>query len=126
MCKFESSQKDESRWQSTDSSKAYRNTSAFKKRDKCHLFLQLIQMQNLKRKMWGGHSILCHPSEKVRGTRSPCLHLIVPMGMPIYTSIIKFYAVCYWIRDRQRYSKTSYISAPTKSTLCCSLSHVQL
>ena len=31
-CKFESSRKDESRWQSTDSSKAYRNTSAFK----CH------------------------------------------------------------------------------------------
>ena len=30
MCKFESSQKDESRRQSTDSSKAYRNTSAFK------------------------------------------------------------------------------------------------
>jgi len=30
MCKFESSQKDERRWQSTDSSKAYRNTSAFK------------------------------------------------------------------------------------------------
>ena len=30
MCKFESSQKDESRWQSTDSSKTYRNTSAFK------------------------------------------------------------------------------------------------
>jgi len=30
MCKFQSSQKDESRWQSTDSSKAYRNTSAFK------------------------------------------------------------------------------------------------
>jgi len=29
MCKFESSQKDESRWQSTDSSKAYRNTGAF-------------------------------------------------------------------------------------------------
>jgi len=30
VCKFESSQKDESRWQSTDSSKAYRKTSAFK------------------------------------------------------------------------------------------------
>jgi len=30
MCKFESSQKDESRWQSTNSSKAYRNTSALK------------------------------------------------------------------------------------------------
>jgi len=30
MCKFESLQKDESRWQSTDSRKAYRNTSAFK------------------------------------------------------------------------------------------------
>ena len=29
-CKFESSQKDESRWQSTDSSKACRKTSAFK------------------------------------------------------------------------------------------------
>jgi len=28
MCKFESSQKDESRWQSTDSSKAYINTIA--------------------------------------------------------------------------------------------------
>jgi len=34
MCKFESSQKDESRWQSTDSSKAYRNISAFKCRRK--------------------------------------------------------------------------------------------
>jgi len=30
MCKFESSRKDESRWQSTDSSEAYRKTSAFK------------------------------------------------------------------------------------------------
>jgi len=30
MCKFESLQKDESTAQSTDSSKAYRNTSAFK------------------------------------------------------------------------------------------------
>ena len=35
MCKFESSQKDESRWQSTDSSKAYRNTSAFKCKKHC-------------------------------------------------------------------------------------------
>jgi len=34
MCKFDSSQKDESRWQSTDSSKAYRNTSAFKWRER--------------------------------------------------------------------------------------------
>jgi len=30
MCKFESLQKAESRWQSTDSLEAYRNTSAFK------------------------------------------------------------------------------------------------
>jgi len=30
MYKFESLQKEESRWQSTDSSKAYRNSSAFK------------------------------------------------------------------------------------------------
>jgi len=29
MCKFQSSQKDESRWQSTDSLKAYVNTNAF-------------------------------------------------------------------------------------------------
>jgi len=35
MCKFESSQKDESRWQSTDSSKACRNTSASKCPGKC-------------------------------------------------------------------------------------------
>jgi len=37
MCKFESSQKDENRWQSTDSSKAYRNTSAFKMLALLHL-----------------------------------------------------------------------------------------
>jgi len=37
MCKFESSQKDERRWQSTDSSKAYSNTIAYK----CHLTLML-------------------------------------------------------------------------------------
>jgi len=30
MCKFESSKKDESRWQSTDSSKVYRNTNVRK------------------------------------------------------------------------------------------------
>jgi len=42
MCKFESSQKDESRWQSTDSSKAYRNTSAFK----CWHFLYVYYVLN--------------------------------------------------------------------------------
>ena len=41
MCKFESSQKDESRWQSTDSSKVYRNTSAFKcPWGLCHIYLK--------------------------------------------------------------------------------------
>jgi len=39
-------------------------------------------------------------------------------GMPIYTRIIKCYAVCFWIRDNQRYSKTNYISTRTKSMLC--------
>ena len=39
MCKFESSKKDESRWQSTDSSKAYRSTSAFNCLDQCHFRL---------------------------------------------------------------------------------------
>jgi len=34
-------------------------------------------------------------------------------GMPIYTIIIKFYSVCFWIRDSQRYRKTSYISMRT-------------
>ena len=50
-------------------------------------------------------------------------------GMPIYTSIIKFCAVCFWICDNQRYSKTSYISMQTKSMLGMlyyGLSHVQL
>jgi len=46
-------------------------------------------------------------------------------GMPIYTSIIKFYVVCFRIRDNQRYSKTRYISTRTKSILYCGLSHVQ-
>jgi len=42
MCKFESSQKDESRWQWTDSSKAYGNASAFKCRYyKCFFYAQL-------------------------------------------------------------------------------------
>jgi len=40
-------------------------------------------------------------------------------GMPIYTTIIKRYAVSFSIRYNQRYSKTSYISTPTKSMLCC-------
>jgi len=47
-------------------------------------------------------------------------------GMLIYNSIIKGYAVCFWIRDNQPYSKTSYISTSTKFMLCCSLSHAQL
>ena len=42
------------------------------------------------------------------------------------TSIIKLYTVCFWIRDNQLYSKSSYISARNKSWLYCSLSHVQL
>jgi len=45
MCKFESSQKDESRWQSTDSSKAYRNTSAFK-------YHQLIKYYEKRKLEW--------------------------------------------------------------------------
>jgi len=48
-----------------------------------------------KEKNVGGHSILCPPSEKVRGHVPRDPHLIVPMGMPTYTSIIKFYAVCF-------------------------------
>jgi len=44
----------------------------------------------------------------------------------LYTSIIKLYAVYFWIRDNQRYSKASYISARNKSWLHCGLSHVQL
>jgi len=47
-------------------------------------------------------------------------------GIPICTSINKFYAVCFWIRDNHRYSKVSYISTRTKSMLYCGLSHVQL
>ena len=43
MCKFDSPQKDESRWQSTDSSKAYRNTRAFK----CSLFNAVYNQEPL-------------------------------------------------------------------------------
>jgi len=32
----------------------------------------------------------------------------------MHTSIIKLYAVRFWIRDNQRYSKTIYISAQNK------------
>jgi len=40
MCKFEISQKDESRWQSTDSLQAYRNISAFK----CMTWIRLVSL----------------------------------------------------------------------------------
>ena len=37
------------------------------------LFLKPLQIQNLTKKKWGGHGILCPPpSEKVEGTRPPC------------------------------------------------------
>jgi len=48
------------------------------------------------------------------------------VGDPSCTSIIKLYAVCFWIRGNQRYSKVSYISTRNKSWLDCGLSHVQL
>ena len=49
MCKFESSQKDESRWQSTDISKAYRNTSAFKHRLKVsHAFKTMYKWTKIR------------------------------------------------------------------------------
>ena len=50
MCKFESSQKDESRWQSTDSSKAYRNTSAFK----CRSDIVYIKQRRPVDSTWSG------------------------------------------------------------------------
>jgi len=57
MCKFESSQKDESRWQSTDSSKAYRNISAFKCRRQgetistLHAFLKCLKCAEAREKL---------------------------------------------------------------------------
>ena len=47
MCKFESSQKDERRWQSTDSSKAYRNTSAFKCHNELILFTEKLTCSSI-------------------------------------------------------------------------------
>ena len=46
------------------------------KRDKCHLFLQHLQIQTRKRQMWGNIAYYVLPSEKVRGTRPPlnCAH----------------------------------------------------
>jgi len=60
-----------------------------------------------------------------------CITLCIPrtktfVDPAIYTSIIKFCAVCFWIRDNQRYRKTRYISARNKSMLYRGLSHVQL
>jgi len=43
----------------------------------------------------------------------------------IYTSNIKLYAVYFGMRDNQRYSKASYISALNKSWLYYGLLHVQ-
>ena len=37
------------------------------------------------------------------------------MPLIIYTSIIKLYVACFWIRYNQRYSKASYISVRNKS-----------
>ena len=144
------------------------------------LFLQPLQIQNLKRKMrgdiayyapqlkkWGGHvtrvlyliapMIVCALGSSVKlADRRECsfcnyrllqgfisyrnlfdflLRLVVvkrlgfqshKYGIPICTSIIKFYAVCFCIRDNHHYSRTSYISTRTKCMLYCGLSHVQL
>jgi len=51
MCKFESSQKDESRWQSTDSLKAYRNTSAFKNHNILDIFRFVFKIRAKTQKL---------------------------------------------------------------------------
>ena len=144
------------------------------------LFLQPLQIQNLKRKMWGGIAYYA-PRLKNWGGHVPRVPYLIALmivsalassvkladrrecsfcdyrllqgfilyrnlfdfllklvvlkrlgfqsqkyGIPTCTSIIKFYVVCFWIRDNHRYSKTSYISTRTKSMLYCGLSHVQL
>ena len=143
------------------------------------LFLPPLQIQNLKRKMWG--DIAYYSRMKKWGGHVPLVpYLIAPMivsalgssvqfadrrecsfcnytllqgfisyrnlfgfllrlvvlkrpgfqsqkyGMPIYANNIKFCAVCFWICDNQRYSKTRYNSRWTKSMLYCGFSHVQL
>jgi len=64
MCKFESSQKDESRWQLTDSSKAYRNTSAFN----CYLkaFILCIIHQKHQNPHW------CYCCDECESNNSDC------------------------------------------------------
>ena len=144
------------------------------------LFLQALQIQNLKRKMWGDIAYYA-PRLKKWGRHVPRVPYLIALmtvsalgssvkladkrgcyfcnyrllqgfilyrnlfdflvrlvvlkrlgfqsqkyGIPICTSIIKFYAVCFWIRGNHRYSKTSYNSVRTKSMLYCGLSHVQL
>ena len=139
------------------------------------LFLQTLQIQNLKRKMWGGQSILCPPSEKVRGHVPRVPYLIAPMtvsalgssvkladrrecsfcnyrllqgfvlyrnlfdfllrlvvlkrlgfqsqkySIPICTSIIKFYAVCFWIRDSHRYITAKPVTFLREPNPCCTV-----
>jgi len=52
-----------------------------RKRDKHHFyFLKPLQIQNLKRKKWGGHGILCPPRLKKWGGHVPRVpHQIAPM-----------------------------------------------
>jgi len=52
MCKFESSQKDESGWQSTDSSKAYRNTNALSVSITALLFSFCIIISHINLSTW--------------------------------------------------------------------------
>jgi len=73
-----------------------------------------------------------HPKLSLHNSAAFCLRKKLRRDLPenltfysiIYTSIIKLYAVCFWIRDNQRYSKAIYISAQNKQWLYCGLCNI--
>jgi len=126
MCKFESSQKNESRWQSTDSSKAYRNASAFKWRKPFRNFwVREIAVMNLFRfdvdKPWNylwccydkGTSGPVTPLSKWQGTIPPLF------SVPGHTTFTYTICILSWSSSgcAASFSKMLYFSdfLPVKS-----------
>jgi len=83
-----------------------------------------IEIQNLKRKLWGDIAYYAPRLKKWGGHVPRIPHLIAPMAMPIYTSIIKFYGVCFWIRDNQRYRKKQVTFLREPNPWCAAVSHM--
>ena len=143
------------------------------------LFLQPLQIQNLKIKMWGGIAYHAARLKKWRGHVPRAPYLIAPMivralgssvlladrsecsfcnyrllqgfilyrnlfdfllrlvvlkrlgfqsqkcGIPICTSIIKFYAVCFWIRNQLHFYAKPVTFLREPNPCCTVVSHMR-